>query len=52
MSDEVWEVAATAFDQGGLSSLVQVTATIDVFNRIEVATERDANFYAEYASQR
>lgn len=50
VDDAVWSRAATAFDEAELASLVQVIAIINAFNRINVATERGANFYAEYAA--
>lgn len=51
VTDDVWEQAAAQFDEAELASLVQVIAIINAFNRINVATERGANHYAEYAAQ-
>ena len=49
MSDEVWERAARCFDDKELATLIQVIAAINVFNRINIATERTAQDYQRYA---
>jgi len=52
VSDAIWEVAREQFDDAELTSLVQVIALINAFNRINVTTERAAEDYAAYKRQR
>lgn len=48
VTDEVWERARKCFDDEALTALVQVVAIINVFNRLNVATERTAQDYERY----
>lgn len=41
VSDEVWEAAAEHFDDGELGALVLAIATINVWNRVAIATEME-----------
>jgi AhpD family alkylhydroperoxidase len=50
VSDEVWERASRCFDDKELTTLIQVIAAINVFNRINIATERTAQDYQRYAA--
>jgi AhpD family alkylhydroperoxidase len=52
VSDGIWEAAKEQFDDAELTSLVQVIAVINAFNRINVTTERAAEDYAAYKRQR
>jgi AhpD family alkylhydroperoxidase len=40
VSDEVWEQAATHYDEAQLAALVVAIATINAFNRVNVATRQ------------
>lgn len=50
--DAVWDRAAGCFDDAELAALIQVVAIINAFNRINVATERSAQDYEQYAASR
>lgn len=39
VTDEIWDTAAQHFDDGELGALVLAIATINVWNRIAIATE-------------
>ncbi len=52
VDDATWERARKQFDDDALAALVQVIALINAFNRMNVATERSAAAYAEYAASR
>jgi AhpD family alkylhydroperoxidase len=49
--DDTWDRARKQFDDAALAALVEVVAIINTFNRINVATERSAAAYAEYAAR-
>lgn len=48
VTDEIWARAAECFDEDALAALVQGIALINAYNRINVATRRSAQEYAEW----
>ena len=44
--DEVWDEAARHFDEAGLSALLLMIATTNVFNRLNVATRQPAGSWS------
>ena len=52
VDDGVWESAREQFDDADLTTLLQVIALINAFNRINVTTERSAEDYVEYKQRR
>ena len=50
--DDTWDRARKQFDDATLAALIEVVAIINAFNRINVATERSAAAYAEFAARR
>jgi len=50
VDDDVWDRVATNFDEAEIATLVQVVASINAFNRLNVATQRGADKYLEYAA--
>src|SRR4051794_19620226 len=48
VDDAVWNAAHEQFDEAELTSLLQVIALINAFNRINVATERSAEDYLAF----
>jgi AhpD family alkylhydroperoxidase len=41
VTDEIWNAAAAHFDEAGLGSLILAISTINVWNRIAIATEME-----------
>jgi AhpD family alkylhydroperoxidase len=52
IDDAVWNAAREQFDDTALTTLVQVIALINAFNRINVTMERSAEDYAAYKRSR
>ncbi|HEY1740460.1 MAG TPA: carboxymuconolactone decarboxylase family protein, partial [Acidimicrobiia bacterium] len=52
VDDAVWDSAREQFDDGALTTLLQVIALINAFNRINVTTERSAEDYVEFKRRR
>jgi len=50
--DEIWEDAARHYDEQALAALVTAIATINVWNRLKVATRQVAGEWANSAEAR
>lgn len=50
--DEIWEDAARHYDEQALAALVTAIATINVWNRLKVATRQVAGEWANSAESR
>jgi AhpD family alkylhydroperoxidase len=51
VEDAVWDSAREQFDDAELTTLLQVIALINAFNRINVTTERSAEDYVEFKNR-